>query len=811
MKVPVQWLADHLAELPPLAELTERLSLAGDNVEGVERRGLPAEDGVEELIVAGLVLEAGKHPNADRLQFCQIDVGEASPRPIVCGAWNFAAGDTVAVALPGTVLLDGRRISRSKLRGETSDGMILSERELDISQEGDGIIVLGDGWRPGEPLAARMPLAHDVLELEVTSNRADLLSMRGVARDVHAIFGIELTPLDDSEPPALGNRLTGDWIKIAIEDEELCPRFTARVFQDVKVGPSPLWLKARLNAAGMRPISNVVDITNYVMHDLGSPLHAYDHARVRGARLTARRAHPGEMIRTLDGQERKLDPSILVIADAEGPQGIAGIMGGADSEVSDSTSTVVLEAANFTRSNILRTSQKLGLRSEASNRWEKGVDAHQAPLASRAAARLLVQLCGAHMTPRSIDVCAELPSRLPLRVRMDRVVQITALEVSLARAVEILDRLGFDPRAGQGTIDVRVPTTRSLDVTREIDVIEEIARIYGLERVPSLLSVGSGGGLTAAQRVRRTVADACLGAGLTEAQTLSYVPADTPDRLGLAQDDPRRDMLAVLNPLSQDHSHMRTLVLPSLLEALARNADWGRDDLALFEIAHTYHRVEDQKLPREPWTFSAVMRGRLGGAAWRRAGEPASFFLGKGVLESILGAVGVTCRVEAMPAEHDPFLHPGRKGFVQVPGEPALGFVGELHPLTARRYGFDDPVVCIELDLDRLCERLGEPPRALPLSEYPPLRQDISVVVPDQHPASAVLAAARDAGGELLNDVQVFDVWRDAEALGPSRRSLALRLTFQAQDRTLSDEEVRPFREAIVGRLREAVGAELRS
>ena len=548
MKVPLQWLGDHLAELPPLDELTERLSLAGDKVEGVERRGLPAEDGVEELIVAGLVLEAGKHPNADRLQFCQVDMGEASPRPIVCGAWNFSAGDTVAVALPGTVLLDGRRIARSKLRGETSDGMILSERELDISPEGDGIIVLGDGWRPGEPLAARMPLAHDVLELEVTSNRADLLSMRGVARDVHAIFGIELTPLDESEPPALGNRLTADWIKIAIEDEDLCPRFTARVFQDVKVGPSPLWLKARLSAAGMRPISNVVDITNYVMHDLGSPLHAYDHAHVRGQRLTARRAHEGEVLRTLDGQERALDPSMLVIADAEGPQGIAGIMGGAESEVTDGTSTVVLEAANFNRSQILRTSQKVGLRSEASNRWEKGVDPQRAPLASRAAARMLVQLCGAHMTPRPIDVCADLPSRAQVRVRMDRVTEITALEVSLARAVEILDRLGFDPRAGQGTIDVRVPTPRFLDVTREIDVIEEIARIYGLEHVPSLLSVGSGGGLTPAQRVRRAIADACLGAGLTEAQTLSYVPADTPDRLGLAPDDPRRKMLAVAQP-----------------------------------------------------------------------------------------------------------------------------------------------------------------------------------------------------------------------------------------------------------------------
>ena len=287
MKVPLQWLADHLAELPPLDELTERLSLAGDKVEGVERRGLPAEDGVEELIVAGHVLEAGKHPNADRLQLCQVDVGEAAPRPIVCGAWNFAAGDTVAVALPGTVLLDGRRIARSKLRGETSDGMILSERELDISPEGEGIIVLGDGWRPGEPLAARMPLAHDVLELEVTSNRADLLSMRGVARDVHAIFGIELTPLDESEPPALGDRLTADWITIAIEDEDLCPRFTARVFQDVTVGPSPLWLKARVQRG-----RHAADLERRRHHELRDARPRQPAARLR-PRARARRAPDG--------------------------------------------------------------------------------------------------------------------------------------------------------------------------------------------------------------------------------------------------------------------------------------------------------------------------------------------------------------------------------------------------------------------------------------------------------------------------------------------------------------------------------------
>ena len=478
------------------------------------------------------MVEAGKHPNADRLQLTRVDVGEAEPRQIVCGASNFGAGDTVAVALPGTVLLDGRRIARSKLRGETSDGMILSERELDISAEHDGIMVLGDGWKPGEPLAARVPLFHDVIELEVTSNRADLLSMRGVARDVHALFGIDLTPLDESEPPALGDRLTVDWITVAIEDKDLCPRFTARVFQDVTVGS--LAALAQGAPAGGRHAPDLERRRHHQLRD-ARPRQPAPRLRPRPhprARLTARRARAGEKIRTLDGQERELDPSMCVIADADGPQGIGGIMGGAESEIGEDASTVVLEAANFTRTQVLRTSQTLGLRTDGSNRWEKGVHPAIAPdrlPRGGAAHRRPLRLAHDPARARRLRRPA---ARAPLRVRMDRVAHITALEVSLASAVEILDRLGFDPRAGQGTIDVRVPPTRFLDVTREIDVIEEIARIYGLERVPSLLSVGSGGGLTAAQRVRRTVADACLGAGLTEAQTLSYVPADTPDRLG---------------------------------------------------------------------------------------------------------------------------------------------------------------------------------------------------------------------------------------------------------------------------------------
>ena len=772
MKAPLSWLADHLAGLPPLDELRARLPVCTTEIEAIHERGLPRTPENDESIVAGLVLEAGKHPNADRLQLCQLDTGDGAPRQIVCGAWNFGTGDTVAVSLPGAVLRDGRAIGESKLRGEVSRGMILSERELDLSSEHDGIMVLGAGFAPGEPLVTRLPLRDSVLEIEVTSNRADLLSIRGLAREIGAIFEIDLLPLSEHEPPAHADSITASYLTVESDDRELCPRFTARVFQDVTVGPSPLWLRARLHAIDIRAISNVVDITNYVAHDLGQPLHAYDLAKIPGRILTARRAKPGEHLTTLDQKDRELDPSMLLIADAAGPNGLAGVMGGANSEIGEDTSTVVLEAASFARLTILRTSARLGLRTDASNRFEKGVDANLPPIASRAAARLLVELAGARMAVRPLDVVDALPERPSIRMRMERLAEISGMEVPQAAAVGILSRLGFDPRAGQGVIDVRVPTARLLDVTREVDVIEEVARIYGLDRVPSRAMSGARtGGLTRAQSLRRLLADACCGAGLNEALTLSYVAPDLADRLDLSPDDPRREMVVLSNPLSRETAQMRTLIMPSLLEAVARNQAAGTDDVALFEIAHTY--PAGPRPAPEPWTLAAVLAGRRG-RGWRSPGGSADFFAVKGIVEAVLGSAGLAC--STVPGD-DPFLHPGRRARIVVDGFD-VGFVGELHPLVAERFGVAAPIGCFELDLDQLVPLSRGAPLEQPVSEYPALRQDIAVVVADRHVAADAVEVARAAGGELLVDVSVFDVYRDAAALGADRRSLALRLTF---------------------------------
>ena len=807
MKAPLSWLADHLAELPPLDALRARLPICTTELEAVHERGLPATPENDASVVAGLVLEAGKHPNADRLQLCQLDTGESTPRQIVCGAWNFGTGDTVAVSLPGTVLRDGRKIVDSTLRGELSRGMILSEQELDLSNEHDGILVLGPGFAPGEPLVSRLPLRDAVLEIEVTSNRSDLLSMRGLAREIGAIFEIDLLPLDESEPPAHADGITASYVTVGSADWELCPRFTARVFQGVQIKPSPLWMRARLHAIDLRPISNIVDITNYVAHDLGQPLHAYDHAKIPGHTLTARRAKPGERVTTLDGQARELDESMLVIADADAVNGLAGLMGGANSEITEQTQTVVLEAATFARTSILRTSARLGLRTDASNRFEKGVDPNLPPIASRAAARLIVELAGGRMAARPLDVSGPQPEPAAIRMRMPRLAAITGMDVPQAAAVSILARLGFEPRAGQGIVDVRVPSPRLADVTREIDVIEEVARIHGLDRVPSLAMGGARtGGLTPNQALRRLLADACAGAGLNEALTLSYVAPDAADRLDLAAGDPRRAGVELANPLSRETAQMRTLITPSLLEVIARNRATGTDDVALFEIAHTYHPEATARLPREPWVLAAALCGKRGGG-WRESAGPVNFFLTKGVLDTVLSAAGVSCTT--VPGD-DPFLHPGRRARVLVHGSE-IGWLGELHPSIAERFGIDAPIGCFELDLDALGALRGDPPLEQPVSEFPALRQDIAVVLHDRHAAAAASSIARAAGGTLLADVAVFDVYRDAAALGADRRSLALRLTFQALDRTLSDDEVRPVRERITKALADALGAELRS
>jgi len=609
MKLPVGWLREYVDVKASTQEIADRLAISTCEVERITRLGVADENGNLGLFRVGRVVDAGKHPNADRLQVCRVDVGEGEPRQIVCGAWNFGAGATVAVALPGAVLPGGQRLEEVKLRGESSSGMILSEQELELGTDHSGILVLEEGPEPGTPLSDVLPLGEEVLEIETTPNRADLLSVYGMAREVAAIFRVELKPMPTLRVPE--SRAADEPVDIRVEDFERCPRYVGRTFRNVRIGPSPPWLRARLSAAGMRPISNVVDATNYVMLALGSPLHAFDQTKLAEGRIVVRRATPNEEIRTLDGNVRVLTPEDLVIADAVRPVAIAGIMGGEDSEVTDETTDVLLEAANFEPSGIQRTSLRLGLRSEASGRWEKGVDPYLASQAAVLCTELFVELAGARWVGEA-DVKEELPEPPIIHLRPERSSALLGLEVPDDEQRGILTALQFE--VGDEW-NVRVPTWRMRDVTREVDLIEEVGRMK-LDEVPFTLPARREmfGRLSPEQQLRRLVEDALVGAGFSEAYTPSLVAEDL-----------RPDALRIPQPQSQDMAVLRTTLLPSLFEAARYNQSVGNSGIALFEIASRTSGCTSAASPRAR-TAQGRARSRPSSvrSAWRRRSSAAS-------------------------------------------------------------------------------------------------------------------------------------------------------------------------------------------
>jgi phenylalanyl-tRNA synthetase beta chain len=763
MKVPVSWLREYVDVPASTQEIADRLAIATGEVERIARRGVADENGNYGLFRVGRVLEAGKHPNADRLQLCRVDVGEAEPRQIVCGAWNFGAGATVAVALPGAVLPDGNRLEQAKLRGEVSDGMILSERELELGSDHSGILVLSDPAEPGTPLADVLPLGEEVLEIELTRNRPDCLSVYGIAREVAALFSGELKAPPGADPGGPGANAPD----ITIEDYERCPRYIGRLFRSVAIAPSPPWLKARVTAAGMRPISNVVDVTNYVMLALGNPLHAFDFETLRGGRIVVRRARQGEEFTTLDGTRRKLDPDDLVIADGEGAIAFAGIMGGEETEVREQTTSVLLEAANFEPIGILRSSERHALRTEGSNRWEKGVDPHLAPQAAALATELIVELTGADWAGDS-DVMGELPDRPVVSLRTDRVNRIVGLEIAPDEQRAALEGLGFEVAEDWS---VTVPTWRASDVNREIDLIEEVARVHGLEKIPFTLPIRSAmfGRLTPDQRLRRLVEDVLVGAGFSEAYTLS-----------LSASDPDGRALRLPDPLTSEHAVLRTTLLHGLVAAARHNVNMGNDEIRLFEIARVYLPADD--LPDERRRVSGIAAG--------------GFSVVRGAIETLFRTLKVEPTFERAEL---PFLHPGKGARVQG------GWLGELHPTALEgHWGV------FELDLESLLELLPDRIVYEDVITYPALRQDLAFLVGEGVSAGDLVAAAKEAAGPELRDLRVFDVYR-GEGIGAGKKSIAFHAEFRSPDGTLSDEDARVLREKIVEALAAQFGAELRA
>ncbi len=875
MKVSYNWLKDYVAfDLSP-QELAKQLTARGVVVETLTH----ANPGVEGVVV-GKVVEIEHHPNADTLWVCQVDVGEGRILQICTGAQNVRKGDLVPAAIPGSKI-PGMTMSVKKLRGLESNGMLCSPSEIGAGDDSDGILILPEDpdLAPGQDAAEVLGLNDWILELDLTANYAThAQSMVGVAQEVAAILG---TAIDNPETYTedAPNTDVAKLIDIRIDAEDLCPRYTARVVKGVKIGPSPAWLQARIRAAGMRPISNIVDISNFVMMEMGQPLHTFDYGKIRGKQIIVRRAEAGERFKTLDGQERILDPEVLVISDAEGPVALAGVMGGLESEVTDETTDILIESAAFNNINNRRTALKMNLPSEASRRFTKGVDPSGCVRAADRCAQLISILAGGTVVRGHVDVypgavappvivlrTAKVNAHLGLTLTAERMAEHLsnlnfsvlsaedlALDLAAGKPGEAEEEEGFEEGedlsgrpvwtamhqvspvpvnpdtyagwaeaawanlekagqalegAGEQDVLIVVVPTRRLDIAVEIDLVEEIARSEGYDAIPAVLPVlasARGGRSLLAERLleaRRALA----GAGLTEVMTHSLITTKVYDKLGLATDSPYRDVVTIANPVYEERSTLRTMLAPGLLDTLAYNANRQTKDLAIFEISNVYRVTHGQQLPEEPLVLSIALMGNQVAPSWISPEQPADFFTLKGVVEHLLGALDV--QGWSISRGDASWLHPGRQAKLEIGGRE-VGLFGELHPEAQAAWDLPSRVYVAELLFEPIVAA------ARPLREYhgvtrfPAVTRDVALILAQEVPSARVPEAIRTSGGDLVEDVALFDLYQ-GEHVKAGNRSLAYHITYRAADRTLTDADV----EAVHSKVRQALqamGAELRS
>jgi phenylalanyl-tRNA synthetase beta chain len=807
MKVSYNWLAQYvdLSGITP-EELAEKLTRSGVEVDAVEYLNKGVTD-----VVVGYVAEKEKHPDADKLNVCQVDVGTGELLQIVCGAKNVAAGQKVPVAVVGAKLPGDFKIKKAKLRGVASNGMICSAKELGMNDKllpkeiQEGILVLPEDLEIGQPIHQVVGLDDVVLELGLTPNRSDCLSMIGVAYEVAAILGREVK-LPETNVPEKGSSIE-DKVSIDIEAPEQCHRYMARLISGIKLGASPLWMQNRLMAAGVRPINNIVDITNYVMLETGQPLHAFDYAAVENGRIVVRLAKPEEKITTLDDVERTLDEEMLLITDGIKPIGIAGVMGGANSEVTDTTTTILLESAHFSGSSIRKTARKLGLRSEASVRFEKEVNPQAVEQALNRAAALMVELTDGEVAQGKADKTITIPEEKKVELRLSRLNGLLGTELSLTDVTAIFDRLAFSYNVEGETVTVIAPTRRQ-DITREVDLIEEVARLYGYDHIPTTLPHGDNtqGLLTREQMLRRTIRQVLNGAGLDEVSTYSFTHPNIAHDFATVYRDTKPIPLAM--PMSEERSVLRVNLLPHLLETAAYNSNRKERDLALFELGTVFLSDEEtlSKLPEERLTLAGLLTGNWVGPHWQQKAEPVDFYLVKGILDVLLNRLGIT-GIEYRPVKELIGMHPGRTAYI-VLQERIAGYVGQVHPATQQKYDVSETYV-FQLDAALLFELATMHQGMMPLPKYPAISRDIAVVVDRNVSAGDLQKVIEASAGELLESVRVFDVYVD-DKLGENKKSVALSCTYRDLEKTLTDEEVQAAHDNVIKALAAECGAELR-
>ena len=795
MKLNRKWLNEEFVDLSgvPDREFVETMTIAGHKVETYERLDAELRN-----VVVGRVVSITRHTNSDHMWVCQIDVGAGEPVQIVTGAQNVHEGDLVPVAQHNSWLPGGVHITKGKLRGEVSNGMLCSLKELGLTLNDfpyaieDGIWILQEDCKPGDDINTVIGNDDTVVDFEITNNRPDCYSILGLAREAAAAFN---KPMRHHDPVVRGGAAgeLSELLEVEVPAEDLCRRYTARMVRNVKIAPSPKWLRQRLRANGVRPINNIVDITNYVMLEYGQPMHAFDYRYVGSGKIIVRRSEPGETLTTLDGNVRTLTPGMLVIADETKPIGLAGIMGGENSEIMDDTVDVVFESANFNGTSIRQTALALGMRTEASGKFEKNIDPLLTlPAVDRACE--LVELLGAgEVMDGVIDVLNDIPEPRTIELEPDRINALLGTDISEADMVEYLRRLEI-PVEGH---DIRVPSWRP-DLVGMADIAEEVGRLFGYNNIPTTTFRGAAteGGYTEAMKLENRAGSLCRSLGYSEILTYSFVSPSIFDQIRLPEDSSLRNAMRIQNPLGEDASIMRTVALPSMLAILARNNAYHNDAVKLYELAKVYLPKPGQILPDEP---KHLVLGTYG--------EHEDFFKMKGEIEAFLRGMNVP-EARYTAEKHDPTFHPGRCARVSVGGVD-LGCFGQIHPLVARSYGIDGEIFAAELNFTALLSLQLPEKTYTPLPKYPAVTRDIAVVCDEAVTVAALSDCIRAAGGKLLRSVELFDIYR-GKGIASGSKSAAFRLTLRADDRTLTDADSDGVVSAVLAALEKELNAKLR-